>query len=105
MAIALTWTDSDIESVARVLREENQYITEETKRLTSTFIAVVKAGGDMRHEYNRVVTVLLSIPDQLIYFVREVTKACIAISYKIVPEFKHVVNFYSTIVRAARKIC
>lgn len=104
MALAITWTDSDIESVARVLREENQFITEETKTLTSTFIADVTAGADLRQAYNHVVSVLLSLPDQLIYFVRKLTFARISLSYKVVPEFKHVVNFYSTMLREVRRV-
>ena len=105
MVLDITWSNSDIKSVVRVLNEDNQFITEKTKSLTSTFISIITTGGDLRAEYNHVVSVLLSMPDQLVYFIRKLTQARIMLSYSIVPEFKHVVNFYSSIVLAARQIC
>lgn len=102
MALSLTWGDEHINAVADVLRNKVHHISTSTMVMTRNFIDSVKAGGDLRKEYLNVVNQILSIPADLIYFIRTLTQAHIALSYKIVPEFRHVVQFYSTIVRAAR---
>lgn len=105
MALSLTWGDEHINAVADVLRNKVDHISTGTLVMTRNFIDAVKAGGDVRKEYLNVINQIMSIPADLIYFIRTLTQASITLSYKVVPEFCHVVNFYSTVVSQARQIC
>ena len=104
MALTLTWGDEHINAVADVLRNKVDHISTSTLVMTRNFIDAVQAGGDLRQEYLNVVNQIMSIPADLIYFIRTLTQARITLSFKVVPEFLHVVNFYSSVVRAARSI-
>lgn len=105
MTLQLTWTDKDINAVEKVLKHDYSDIKISTVNLTERFIQAVKGGCDIRSQYQAAVLHILHNPSEIIYFVREITKAYITISYAKVPEFKSLVHFYMSLVIVARSKC
>ena len=98
----LTWNKSSVLKVQKVLNNDYGDILISTIKLTDTFIKNVNAGNDIRQEYLNAVQTILHIPEQLIYFIRTLSKLKIMISFKEVPEFRSLVAFYESLVRQAR---
>lgn len=102
MTLAITWSDKDIQDVKKVLNNDYGDVTVSTVNLTDHFIQAVNTGADIRSQYQAAVLSILHVPAQIIYFVRELTKAKIMLRYAEVPEFKSLVQFYYNLVRSAR---
>lgn len=100
----LTWNKESVLKTVKVLNDNNEDISLSTINLTDAFINNVKAGNDIRQEYLIAVQSILHIPEQLIYFVRTLTKAYITIPFIKVPEFKSLVTFYWDLVKQARAL-
>lgn len=106
MALAITWGSTDKFNISKVLNSDYSDVRLGTVMMVDAFIKKHKDRQNVdtiRESYLMVVKEILSIPTELIYFVRMVTLNRISLTFKQIPEFRHVVNFYMSLLSQTRR--